>query len=148
MGPEFFQTMMGRKFYEADVPRIAVALERIADALEKQNALAEASKSPDSLKTLVGPFMASSGGEKMQMVDVDQEILEAGKPLTKAEVDNGVGDILRMLKNSGSKGVLEITDIEAMNFLRRARIRLELSKHYVMVNVSPDGGKMTVERVK
>lgn len=33
-GPEFFQTMMGRKFYEADVPRIAKALERIAAALE------------------------------------------------------------------------------------------------------------------
>lgn len=32
---EFFKTLMGRKFYEADVPRIARALERIADALEK-----------------------------------------------------------------------------------------------------------------
>ena len=37
MGIEFFQSMMGRKFYEADVPRITKALERIADALEKQN---------------------------------------------------------------------------------------------------------------
>lgn len=34
-GPEFFQTGMGRKFYEHDVPRIAEALERIADILEK-----------------------------------------------------------------------------------------------------------------
>ena len=37
MGIEFFNTMMGRKYYEADVPRITKALERIADALEKQN---------------------------------------------------------------------------------------------------------------
>ena len=37
MGIEFFNTMMGRKFYEADVPRITKALERIADALENQN---------------------------------------------------------------------------------------------------------------
>lgn len=37
MGIEFFQSMMGRKFYEADVPRITKALERIADALEEQN---------------------------------------------------------------------------------------------------------------
>jgi hypothetical protein len=31
--PEFFQTMMGRKFYESDMPRIASALEKIATAL-------------------------------------------------------------------------------------------------------------------
>jgi hypothetical protein len=33
----FFQTMMGRKFYESDVPRLVLALERIAIALEEQN---------------------------------------------------------------------------------------------------------------
>lgn len=33
---EFYLTKMGHKFYTADVPRIARALERIADALEKQ----------------------------------------------------------------------------------------------------------------
>ena len=34
MGPEFFQTIMGRQFYDGTLPRIAKALERIADALE------------------------------------------------------------------------------------------------------------------
>ena len=33
---EFYQTLMGRKFYDADVPRIVKALERIATALENQ----------------------------------------------------------------------------------------------------------------
>jgi hypothetical protein len=33
MSIEFFNTRMGRKFYESDVPRIAKALERIADAM-------------------------------------------------------------------------------------------------------------------
>jgi len=33
---EFHNTLMGRKFYEADVPRIVKALERIATALENQ----------------------------------------------------------------------------------------------------------------
>lgn len=33
-GPQFFQTVMGRRFYEGDVPRIASALTRIAEALE------------------------------------------------------------------------------------------------------------------
>ena len=32
---EFFQTLMGRKFYEAHVPRIAESLDRIATQLER-----------------------------------------------------------------------------------------------------------------
>lgn len=35
MSIEFFQTVMGRGFYDGSVPRIARSLERIADALEK-----------------------------------------------------------------------------------------------------------------
>lgn len=38
MGPSFFQTLMGRQYYEGTLPRIARALERIACALEAQNA--------------------------------------------------------------------------------------------------------------
>ena len=34
---ELHETMMGNKFYSHDVPSIAKALERIADALEEQN---------------------------------------------------------------------------------------------------------------
>ena len=34
-GPEFFQTGMGRKFYDHDIPEIARQLKRLADALEK-----------------------------------------------------------------------------------------------------------------
>lgn len=37
MGPEFFQTQMGRRYYESTMPRIAEALERIATALENAN---------------------------------------------------------------------------------------------------------------
>ena len=33
-GPSFFQTLMGRSYYEGTLPRIARALERIATALE------------------------------------------------------------------------------------------------------------------
>jgi hypothetical protein len=42
MGPEFFQTIMGRQFYDGTLPRIAKALERIANALEETNKRAEA----------------------------------------------------------------------------------------------------------
>ena len=34
MPPEFFQTPMGRRFYEHTVPELAKQLERVADALE------------------------------------------------------------------------------------------------------------------
>jgi hypothetical protein len=33
-GPEFFQTIMGRKFFQSDVPRMLTLMERIAKALE------------------------------------------------------------------------------------------------------------------
>jgi hypothetical protein len=34
MGPQFFQTPMGRRYYEHTVPELAKQLERVADALE------------------------------------------------------------------------------------------------------------------
>lgn len=45
-GPEFFQTRMGHTFYEGTMPRIAKALERIADALEGQAQLKQADAKP------------------------------------------------------------------------------------------------------
>jgi hypothetical protein len=38
---EFFRTGMGRKFYDADVPKLVNVLERIAVQLEKKNKLEE-----------------------------------------------------------------------------------------------------------
>lgn len=35
MGPDFFQTQMGRKFYEHDVPEIGRSLQKIAKHLEE-----------------------------------------------------------------------------------------------------------------
>lgn len=40
-GPKFFQTIMGRKFFESDVPRLIRTLERIAKSLEAADPLAE-----------------------------------------------------------------------------------------------------------
>ena len=36
-GPEFFQTLMGRRFFESDVPAFVKQLTRIADALRKRD---------------------------------------------------------------------------------------------------------------
>jgi len=34
---EFIRTITGKRFFDAQLPRLIQALERIADALEKQN---------------------------------------------------------------------------------------------------------------
>ncbi|MCM3712358.1 hypothetical protein [Sporosarcina luteola] len=39
--PEFFQTMMGRKFYEKDVTDIVEHLKKISNELERANELKE-----------------------------------------------------------------------------------------------------------
>ena len=38
---EYFRTGMGRKFYEADVPKLVSVLERIATQMERKNKLEE-----------------------------------------------------------------------------------------------------------
>ena len=38
---DFFRTAMGRKFYEADIPKLTNALERIANQMEVANKLEE-----------------------------------------------------------------------------------------------------------
>lgn len=40
-GPEFFETRMGRKFFEMDVPDLTEAINRLASAIEKANTLKE-----------------------------------------------------------------------------------------------------------
>lgn len=40
-GPQFFQTIMGRKFYEGDVPQITKALKGIHEELKRANDLKE-----------------------------------------------------------------------------------------------------------
>ncbi len=34
MGPQFFETALGRKFFQSDVPKMVRLMERIAEALE------------------------------------------------------------------------------------------------------------------
>ncbi len=41
---KFFQTMMGRKFFEGQLPRLIKALEKIAEELKRANDLKEEAK--------------------------------------------------------------------------------------------------------
>lgn len=61
-GPEFFQTPMGRRFYESTMPDVATALLRIAGALEKPKMTDDAAQARGALTNLDG-FLAEQGEE-------------------------------------------------------------------------------------
>jgi hypothetical protein len=51
MSPEFYQTIMGKRFYESTAPKIAESLEKIAVELKRQNDLKE-NENGDSNRTI------------------------------------------------------------------------------------------------
>ncbi len=50
MGPQFFQTGYGRRFFESQLPELIKAINRLADAVEKQNTIKEEEKASDKEK--------------------------------------------------------------------------------------------------
>jgi len=54
---DFFQTMMGRKFFDGTAPRIADALESIAKELKRQNDLKEKPNEQVDVKGIAGEFI-------------------------------------------------------------------------------------------
>ena len=55
MGPEFFQTIMGKRFYEGTVPNIARSLECIAEELKRANDLKEQEMQETKTRMDMGP---------------------------------------------------------------------------------------------
>jgi hypothetical protein len=47
-GPEFFQTLMGKRFYETTLPELVKQLGRVADGLERLNKNLESSSGTPS----------------------------------------------------------------------------------------------------
>ena len=45
MGPQFHETGYGRTFFQSQLPNLIKAINRLADAMEKQNELKEGRKS-------------------------------------------------------------------------------------------------------
>lgn len=46
---EFMRSMYGKRFFDGQLPRLIKALERIADALEKQNEIKQEEKNDDTV---------------------------------------------------------------------------------------------------
>ena len=47
MGPQFHETGYGRTFFQSQLPNLIKAINRLADAMEKQNELKEEKKKND-----------------------------------------------------------------------------------------------------
>lgn len=47
MGPQFHETGYGRTFFQSQLPNLIKAINRLADAMEKQNELKEEEKKND-----------------------------------------------------------------------------------------------------
>ena len=47
MGPQFHETGYGRTFFQSQLPNLIRAINRLADAMEKQNELKEEEKKND-----------------------------------------------------------------------------------------------------
>ena len=47
MGPQFFETGYGRTFFQSQLPNLINAINRLADAMEKQNELKQEEKKND-----------------------------------------------------------------------------------------------------
>ena len=50
MGPQFFQTGYGRRFFESQLPELIKAINRLADAVDKQNEVKEEGKASEKEK--------------------------------------------------------------------------------------------------
>ena len=47
MGPQFHETGYGRTFFQSQLPNLVKAINRLADAMEKQNELKQEEKKND-----------------------------------------------------------------------------------------------------
>jgi hypothetical protein len=133
MGPEFFQTMMGRKFYEADVPRIAKGLERLIAAIEKQNELAE--KQLAVTESTVR-LTASAGGDTFGGIPVDPFYKQHLEDAARKAEEAGIADILRMVN---TQKVITFDGKEMVEFLQKPQVLLKLEDFGVEVTVKSNG---------
>ena len=109
-GPQFFETMMGRKYYDGTMPKVAKALERIADALEGLPKAAEAPEAKPAI-SLASHNAAAPGtmrAQRYQQALAFEAIAamfvdEKGewRELSGADI---IADISRVLRNAGFGG--------------------------------------------
>ena len=74
--PEFFQTRMGARFFERDVPEIARQLARIADALERLATTGPDRDRPAGATPVTNAAPAPAEGEDPRDADADEPLTE------------------------------------------------------------------------
>lgn len=116
-GPQFFQTIMGRQFFDVTMPRLAKAAERIADELEASSQ--EANKAAARDKSIIRD-MATSLFDANEEPDENPEYLRGQLELmcsaaevlaTKETKDFGLGEqreaMEALFRDSLTRGLTE-----------------------------------------
>jgi len=95
-GPEFFQTRMGQKFYEHDVPQISEALQALAKCVEPLQTIAKGLQRVPSLNPpfvaiyvkggVVQSVHASPAGVQVEVFDMD--LSDYSTPEEEKEVED------------------------------------------------------------
>ncbi len=80
-GPEFFQTAMGRRFYEHDVPRIAESLEHLAAVVtalvtETQDKARKPTRMARSKMDKIAQVLRGEHGDASEMIMAITAIVE------------------------------------------------------------------------
>jgi hypothetical protein len=125
MGPEFFQTSMGHKFFESTMPGLVKAVEeqvratkRLADAVEENNKLLRRSrdKGEPSERTGFVIFFSNPHKESEGALDhywrasdkqMQPDLTEATVYPTEAEADVRVSEILDLI-NRGERHLIRL----------------------------------------
>ena len=69
-GPEFFQTQMGHRFYESTMPRIAKALEQLADCQAGKKLVEDFKSSIGRVRLLGGAFSEKRRTQLNDLLDI------------------------------------------------------------------------------
>lgn len=72
-GPQFFQTIMGRQFFDGTVPKIARALTKLADAAE---VLAKAKIAEDRIKQIEIEVNALQRAQEHEPAEIAERIVK------------------------------------------------------------------------
>lgn len=117
---DFYQTPLGRKFFEAQVPQLIKSLNRVADGMNGNQIQGFSSKLSEGTKARLIAIMDDSGKAEAfakalmnEMASDDEKLSRKGRYLAKAILDNNTDDLLLAICGWSSESLMNITEYGA-----------------------------------